>query len=289
MEPGSTVDKAGLRLGDAIEAVNHRAVAYYEDFAQELLDVSGRSVTLTVRRDDNTIDIPIPLERDENLAFVTGIESADSLDNGAVSSGLRQRFADNSISLSDNAAVSTEETDAKWLITDGDETYTVKKIQDRLYIYDGNGPLISFRGLSFAEVVHRNPVTAFIKAVPETISMGGKVFQFLKRMIVGDVSLKFIAGPVGIVQIAMAAVSSGAATTLQFAGFLSVNLSIVNLLPLFITDGAMIVFLAIEGLRRKPMAQKKQLIIQQVGISFILLLFLLITYNDIIRLVMGGL
>ena len=119
--------------------------------------------------------------------------------------------------------------------------------------------------------------------------MGGKVFQFLKRMIIGDVTVKYIAGPLGIVQIAMAVVKTGLASTLRFAGFLSVNLGIVNLLPLFITDGAMIIFLLIEKLRRRPLAHKKQLIIQQVGVSFIVLLFLLITYNDIIRLVRGGL
>ncbi len=217
LESGSTVDKAGLRRGDAIEAVNNKEIMYDADFFAELRDISGESLTLAVRRDGDTTEISVPLE------------------------------------------------------------------------YDEAGRLISFRGLSFEDVVRRNPVAAFIKAVPETIRMGGKIFQFLKRMVTGNISLKFIAGPVGIVQIAMLAVSTGAATTLQFAGFLSVNLSIVNLLPLFITDGAMIVFLIVEWLRRKPLAHRKQLIIQQVGISFILLLFLLITYNDIIRLVRGGL
>ncbi|MFC1713387.1 RIP metalloprotease RseP [Candidatus Poribacteria bacterium] len=217
LESGSTVHKAGLRLGDAIEAVNNKEIMYNEDFLAELQDVSGESVALTVRRDADTTEVPVPLE------------------------------------------------------------------------YDEYGRLISFKGLSFENIVRRNPIKALVMAVPQTVRMGGKIFQFLKRMVTRDVSFSFVAGPLGIVQIAMLAVSDGVASTLQFAGFLSVNLSVVNLLPLFITDGAMIVFLIIEWLRRKPMAQRKQMIVQQVGVGFIMLLFLLITYNDIIRLVRGGL
>lgn len=154
--------------------------------------------------------------------------------------------------------------------------------------YDENNRLTSFEGMSFTAIVRRNPITAFRMAVPETIRMGGKIFQFLKRMIVGDVSVKYIAGPVGIVQIALAVVKTGFAEALQFAGFLSVNLGIVNLLPLFITDGAMIIFLIIEALRRKPLEQKRQILIQQIGLGFIVLFFFLVTYNDIIRIVTGG-
>ena len=290
LEPDSIAAEKGLRRGDVIKAVDHAEVEYEGDFIQELHDVSGESVTLTVRRDAGEEEISVPVEYDESLVFVTGAESPVSLDNGAISEELQQKFVDNRITLSDSAAVSTEETGAKWLITDADKTYAIKKERDKwLYIYDKDGPLVSFSGLSFAEFERKNPITALAIAVPETIRMGGKIFQFLKKMIMRDISFKYIAGPVGIVQIAMAAVSTGMARTLQFAGFLSVNLGIVNMLPLFITDGAMIVFLIIEGLRRKPMSLKKQLIIQQVGVSFIILLFLLITYNDIIRLVTGGL
>ena len=153
--------------------------------------------------------------------------------------------------------------------------------------FDEDGRLTSFEGLSFDEIVRRDPFTAFSMAVPETIRMGGKIFQFLKRMVTGDIPMKYIAGPIGIIQITMAAVKTGAAGTLRFAGFLSVNLGIINLLPLFITDGAMIIFLIIEKLRGKAMNRKRQLIIQQVGIVFIIFLFLLITYNDILRWIRG--
>jgi membrane-associated protease RseP (regulator of RpoE activity) len=151
-----------------------------------------------------------------------------------------------------------------------------------------DGQVMSLGGLSFGKIVRMNPISAFGMAVPETIRMGGKIFQFLKRLIVGDVPRKYVAGPIGIVQLTMVVIKSGLGSTLNFAGFLSVNLGIVNLLPLFITDGGMIVFLIIEGLRGKPMNRKKQLIIQQIGIGFIMLIFLFVTYNDILRLIRGA-
>jgi regulator of sigma E protease len=106
-------------------------------------------------------------------------------------------------------------------------------------------------------------------------------------MITRQVSMKYVAGPVGIVQITMTVVRTGLAGILRFAGFLSINLGIVNLLPLFITDGAVLVFLFVEKLRGHPLEHKKQLIIQQVGTGFIIVLFLLVTYNDVLRLFRG--
>jgi len=216
VERGSAAAEAGFRLGDIIQAVDHNKVLYTADFFKELQDTSGESVILTVRRDENTIEIPISLEFDED------------------------------------------------------------------------GRLVGFGGLSFDEIVHQDPFTAFSMAVPETIRMGGKIFQYLKKLIIGDVSPKFLAGPVGITQLALAVVKTGVASTLRFTGFLSVNLGIVNLLPLFITDGAMIIFLVIEKLRGRAMNRKRQLLVQQVGLAFIILLFLLVTYNDIIRWISGS-
>ncbi len=150
---------------------------------------------------------------------------------------------------------------------------------------DENGQIISLDGLSFGKIERMNPIKAFATAIPETYQLGSKVFQFLKRLIARDVPAKYVAGPVGIVQITMSVVKTGFSGILWFTGFLSVNLGIVNLLPLFITDGGVLVFLLLEKFRGKPLALKRQILVQQIGIGFIILLFLLITYNDVLRLI----
>ena len=133
-------------------------------------------------------------------------------------------------------------------------------------------------------MVRLNPVAAFGAAIPETVETVGKVFQFLKKLIMRDVSAKYVAGPVGIVQVTMTAVKTGLAGMLWFTGFLSINLGVINLLPLFITDGWVLLMLLIEKLRGKALSMQRQALIQQVGIGFFILLFLLVTYNDILRL-----
>ncbi|MBD3180869.1 RIP metalloprotease RseP [Candidatus Poribacteria bacterium] len=141
--------------------------------------------------------------------------------------------------------------------------------------------------LPFTEVVRLNPIYAIGKGFSETGQVVVKVFQFIKRMIVREVPMKYVAGPVGIIQITMAVVKTGFAGILRFAGFLSVNLAIVNLLPLFISDGGVLLFLGIEKIRGKPLERRKQIIIQQIGVAFLISLFLLVTYNDLLRLLKG--
>jgi regulator of sigma E protease len=83
----------------------------------------------------------------------------------------------------------------------------------------------------------------------------------------------------------MSAVKTGIAGILWFTGFLSINLGVINLLPLFITDGWVLLMLLIEKIRGKALSIQRQVLIQQVGIGFFILLFVLVTYNDILRLV----
>ena len=66
-------------------------------------------------------------------------------------------------------------------------------------------------------------------------------------------------------------------------GFISVNLGIVNLLPIPIADGGQILLFGLEKVRGRPLSQKKQIIIQQVGIGLLIFLFILITWNDVLR------
>jgi regulator of sigma E protease len=65
---------------------------------------------------------------------------------------------------------------------------------------------------------------------------------------------------------------------------LNTNLAVLNILPLAITDGGLIVFLLLEAIRRKPLSLGTQSVINRVGISFFLVLFLFVTFQDIIRI-----
>lgn len=93
-----------------------------------------------------------------------------------------------------------------------------------------------------------------------------------------------IGGPILIAQIAGEQMKAGWLNLIYFMSLLSVNLGILNLLPIPILDGGHLVFLTIEGLRRKPMAERAQIVAQQIGIGLLGSLMIFVFYNDIVRL-----
>ncbi|MGB3210503.1 MAG: RIP metalloprotease RseP [Desulforhopalus sp.] len=93
-----------------------------------------------------------------------------------------------------------------------------------------------------------------------------------------------IGGPILIAQIAGEQMKAGWLNLIYFMSLLSVNLGILNLLPIPVLDGGHLVFLTIEGLRRKPMNERAQIVAQQVGIGLLGTLMIFVFYNDIVRL-----
>jgi regulator of sigma E protease len=93
-----------------------------------------------------------------------------------------------------------------------------------------------------------------------------------------------IGGPILIAQIAGEQMKAGWLNLVYFIGLLSVNLGLLNLLPIPVLDGGHLAFLTIEGLRRKPLNLRTQILAQQVGIGLLGTLMIFVFYNDIIRL-----
>lgn len=93
-----------------------------------------------------------------------------------------------------------------------------------------------------------------------------------------------IGGPILIAQIAGEQMKAGWLNLIYFMSLLSVNLGILNLLPIPVLDGGHLVFLTIEGVRRKPMSERAQIVAQQVGIGLLGTLMIFVFYNDIVRL-----
>ncbi len=97
-----------------------------------------------------------------------------------------------------------------------------------------------------------------------------------------------VAGPVGIAQLTGEVAEGGFGLLLQFAAFLSINLAIVNLLPIPALDGGRIVFVALEGIRRgKKIPPKREAIIHLIGFVIIISIMIAVSFNDILRLIRG--
>ncbi len=125
---------------------------------------------------------------------------------------------------------------------------------------------------------------AFLAACSQTwmyISLTVMGFIKLAQQVV---PVKELGGPILIAQIAGKQMQAGWVNFAYFMGLLSVNLGILNLLPIPVLDGGHLMFLTIEAARRKPMTEKIQIVAQQVGIAFLGTLMIFVFYNDIARI-----
>ena len=119
----------------------------------------------------------------------------------------------------------------------------------------------------------------------ETANMVGLTIKSVQKLITGQVSAKTLGGPILIAEVTGDRAKAGWESLLGLAAFISVNLGILNLLPIPVLDGGQIVFFLIEALRRRRLSHKFREAAQWVGVVCLGLLMILVFYNDIDRLV----
>ena len=145
--------------------------------------------------------------------------------------------------------------------------------------------------------VHAEPLTFFgvIRySFLDTISTGRLIWSSLRDLITGKYGFHDLSGPVGIVTTIGEAVSYGETfrqhllSVLSLASFITINVGIFNLLPIPALDGARIVFLLVEAIRRKPVPPEREGMVHLAGMALLMLLMIAVTAQDILRLIQGG-
>lgn len=112
-----------------------------------------------------------------------------------------------------------------------------------------------------------------------------EMFKFLGKLFTGKASANDVSGPVGIVVYMNQAAKAGLINVVFFTAVLSLNLAIINLLPLPALDGGRLLFLFIEAIRRKPLNPEKEGLVHFVGFVMLMALSILLIYKDIMNLV----
>lgn len=143
--------------------------------------------------------------------------------------------------------------------------------------------------LSWAEpvtVVERiwNPFVLLYKGTERMLTFSWRNLVSLQKMFTGDVSVATLGGPIMIGKIAGESLSRGLVAFLSTMAILSIGLGVLNILPVPVLDGGHLLLLGIESIRGKPLTIRQMEIVQQVGLSLILLLMVVVIRNDIARL-----
>ena len=110
------------------------------------------------------------------------------------------------------------------------------------------------------------------------------IVQSIGRMLVGDISVRHLSGPITIAKVAGASAQYGLVSLLQFMALLSVSLGVLNLLPIPVLDGGHLLYYGIEAVRGKPLSEHLQELGYRIGLFLVIGLMLLALYNDLSRL-----
>lgn len=130
--------------------------------------------------------------------------------------------------------------------------------------------------------------TGFINAIKYATETTGYLFRLmfitLEQLFTGGVGVNDLSGPVGIYTVVSDQAKEGFENLMYLAAYLSVNVGVINLIPFPAFDGGRVLFLIIEKIRKKPVKAKTEALVNSIGFCLLILLMIVVTFNDILRL-----
>lgn len=131
--------------------------------------------------------------------------------------------------------------------------------------------------------MEKSPIKAISHGAKETYLWTKEIFVMLGKLVTGQFSIDALSGPVGIYVSTDTVAKSGIFYLMKWAAILSINLGIMNLLPIPALDGGRLMFFAVEAVRGKPIDRHKEGMVHFIGFALLMLLMLVVTWNDIQR------
>lgn len=143
------------------------------------------------------------------------------------------------------------------------------------------------RTIGIYPMYEKNFSSSITQAFSQTYSVSLSMLDFIKNLFTGKVDFDYVSGPVGIVREMGSSVNSGLATVINYIAFISLNLGIMNLLPIPALDGFRLLTSFVELITRKKLNKKMEYIVNAAGMIFLIAIMLLVTYKDLIKIFTG--
>lgn len=173
---------------------------------------------------------------------------------------------------------------------DGKIDVTVERDGEKVVVEDVNTEIIN---RMFIVGVETTPLTIVKDTFKESVCICRMVYLSLFDMVTGKYSVKDISGPIGVVNV-VSETAEASSEAHDYSGFfkilamITINIGIMNLLPIPALDGGRLFFMLIELIRRKPINQKYEAMIHGIGLAVLLLFMAAVSFKDIWVLVTGG-
>ncbi len=131
------------------------------------------------------------------------------------------------------------------------------------------------------------PLAALGQALRKTWEISVLSLKMLGKMILGEMSLKNLSGPITIADYAGQSAHMGVAAYLSFLALISISLGVLNLLPIPLLDGGHLLYYTVELIKGSPVSEKAWEAGQKVGIALLITLMVVALYNDFSRLILS--
>ena len=302
-EMESVASLAGLKTGDEIISIDESETPYFQDIYEKVSVAAKNNITLKVKRGSEIFDINVvPTLNKETGAGVLGIVSwTDPLidfvekNSPAYNAGLQS--GDLILEINGTPIKNTAEynkiisnlTNFSMKILRGEEEILIENIIPQKNSKENQTTIgIGF----FAEKVHSKTYSFFPAIINGFVEAGKSTaltFKSLALLFQGIDLTKAVSGPLRITVMLgdtakagfSAGFSVGIVTVLNFLAIISISLFIMNLLPIPILDGGLILFALIEAITKKQISPRIQYYVQFIGVTFILILFIFAMFGDI--------
>ena len=296
VKAGSPADKSGLRRGDRILAVGDTAVPTWDKFDLEVGTKPNRDISLTFLRDGQTMTTDlrtlsegrfqvgeIGVQPDStpvvsslvkgDVAEKAGLKAGDLL--LAVDGQLMTQPSELTTAISRNAGKQTDILVRR----NGQELHINVTPQKR-----GDRGMIGIFFGQQTKTFKPGPLEAVKLSVQRNIEFGGLIFKTLGGLFVGTTSPRQLMGPVAIAQLSGESAQAGWMALFTLMASISLNLGLLNLMPIPVLDGGHIAIMALEGIARRDFsaAVKEKMLL--AGFVLILLLMVTVIYNDLTRI-----
>lgn len=304
--PASAAEQAGLRLGDQVKSLNGTAIHSWRE-VEELLRVHlGEKVDMQVSRDENDLQLQVFLPEVEGEPLLTDV-SSESLGAGPgmrvkIASVVPDSPADRSGLMEGDSVVQLESLpvdsvrnfireirkNAGKQITlgikrDGKLLNVEIMPEDAGQSQGRIGAQLLAEALQPPVMYRMGFVDGFVYGFSRTYEITALTLEMFGKMLSAAISPENLGGPIAIAQLAGKTAALGLVAFLSFLALVSVNLAVINLLPVPVLDGGQLVYLGIEKILGKPLSPKIMERTQLVGIALLAMLMVFAFYNDLLR------
>jgi regulator of sigma E protease len=296
----STAQKAGLQAGDQVTKVNDKANPTWDEARQELMStLPGHMLAVEVNRGGQPVSLSVP--SGQSLDDIYGYP-ADRLVVGAVSSGMPAERSGlktgdeirkvNGKDLISPVEFPTMVQDAQGRpmnleVLRGDRTLQVEVRPQQVSVKNGVTHWQIGIGIQSGDLVERRVPfgAAIVDSTSTNLLMARQIVFVVAELFRGNMSLKQLEGPLGIAKASGEAAKEGMAELFSLMAMIGINLAVLNLLPIPPLDGGHILMLFIEGTMRRDLSLRVKERFVTVSMVFLLLVFAIVMYNDVLRLI----